>query len=238
MGTHNVSQPIVKDNLSLYLDPSNMLSYISGSTIWNDLSGLRNNGQIGNNPTYPLNNNGILFNGSNNYVELPTTNNIIGNNQQNITICQWIKFSDISRFYSIALKRSDGDSTLASFELNAVNGGTSSIGAINLLYRNTTNTAFNNASFNGGYNNDMWYFVSGTISPTEGRLYINGELKATSSGSILLTSNSPFRTFVGSFSTSQLFFNGSISNTMIYTKSLTQSEIIQNFNATRSKFNI
>jgi len=169
---------------------------------------------------------------------LPVTNNIICNNQQNITICQWVKFTNTNRFYSVALKRSDSDSTLSSFEINAVNGGTSSVGTINFLYRNTSNTGFNNASFNGGYNNGIWYFVSGVITPTEGMLYINGELKSTSVGGILLTANSPFKSFVGSFSNSQLFFNGSISNTMIYTKSLTQLEIIQNFNVTRNKFNI
>jgi len=230
---------IVTDGLVLYLDSNNQKSYpFSGSTTWNDLSGFKNNGQINNNPTYPLGNNGILFNGSNNNVELPVTNNIIGNNKQNITICQWIKFTNANRFYSVALKRSDSDSTLLSFEINAVNGGTSSVGTINLLYRNTSNTAFNNASFNGSYNNGIWYFVSGVITPTEGMLYINDELKTTAIGGVLLTTNSAFNSFVGSFSNTQLFFNGSISNTMIYTKSLSQLEIIQNFNATRNKFNI
>jgi hypothetical protein len=39
---------IVTDGLILYLDGANSKSYVSGSTIWNDLSRIGNNGTLTN----------------------------------------------------------------------------------------------------------------------------------------------------------------------------------------------
>ena len=46
------SPKIVTDGLVLYLDAANPKSYVSGSTLWNDLTINSNNGVLTNGPTF------------------------------------------------------------------------------------------------------------------------------------------------------------------------------------------
>ena len=58
--------PVVTNGLILHLDAGNRLSYTSGSTVWNDLSGNNNSGSLTNGPTFNSANQGsIVFDGSN-----------------------------------------------------------------------------------------------------------------------------------------------------------------------------
>lgn len=67
----NYSPKIVTDGLVLYLDAANTKSYVSGSTIWNDLSRNNFNGSLINTPTFNSQNSGsILFDGVDEYVNL------------------------------------------------------------------------------------------------------------------------------------------------------------------------
>ena len=63
------SPKIITDGLVLYLDAANPYSYVSGSTVWNDISRGGNNGTLINGPTFSSANNGsIVFDGTNDYV--------------------------------------------------------------------------------------------------------------------------------------------------------------------------
>ena len=42
----NYSPKIITDGLVLYLDAANIRSYVSGSTTWNDISRVGNNGNL------------------------------------------------------------------------------------------------------------------------------------------------------------------------------------------------
>jgi hypothetical protein len=60
----NYSPKIVTDGLVLYLDAANTKSYVSGSTVWNDLSRSGYNGTLTNGPTFNISNGGsISFDG-------------------------------------------------------------------------------------------------------------------------------------------------------------------------------
>ncbi len=231
---------IVDDGLVLYLDAGNPNSYNPSTPLtWRDISRNGNNGTLTNGPAFNSANGGsIVFDGVNDSCILPSTGTIIKGNTQSISICQWIKFTSTARQYSVALKRSDSNGTLLSLECNAFNGGTISVGTINLLYRNNTNTAFNNTYHSSNYNNGLWYFIVGTASSTEGNLYVNGVLRATTLAGILNSENSIYNAFVGTFANDQLWFNGNIANTLIYNKVLSQSEITQNYNATKGRFGL
>lgn len=72
---------IVTDGLVLSLDASNINSYVSGSTVWNDLSGYNCHMNLVNTPTFVTDIGGgsyISFDGSNDYglttVQVPDTN--------------------------------------------------------------------------------------------------------------------------------------------------------------------
>ena len=74
-------------------------------------------------------------------------------------------------------------------------------------------------------------------STGEAKIYLNGVLLGTSN--IGLTNESSFNVVIGDedgdFVTP---FKGNISMTMIYNKVLTDTEILQNFNQTRSRFGV
>ena len=62
---------IVTNGLVLYLDAANTLSYTSGYTVWNDLSGNNNNGTLVDGPTFSSGNAGsIVFDGVDDYVKI------------------------------------------------------------------------------------------------------------------------------------------------------------------------
>ena len=229
---------IITDGLVMNLSAFDRNSYVSGSTTWNDVSGRGNNGTLTNGPTFNSTNGGsIVFDGVDDYCNLGPTNVVIGNNLSKITYCQYIKFTSTVRMYSFALKRVAGG-TLASIELNNLGGTGTDIGQITCFYRNTLDSNFNYLNFNDGYNDGQWYYVVATISETEGNMYVNGELKKTVEGGILSTNTNNADATVGSFDNTQLFFNGNISNTQIYNRALSASEVLQNYNATKSRFGL
>lgn len=68
----NYSPKIVTDGLVLCLDAANPLSYPGSGNTWTDLSGNGNNGTLINGPTYSNNNKGnIVFDGTNDYISIP-----------------------------------------------------------------------------------------------------------------------------------------------------------------------
>lgn len=69
MGTQFAFGRIVTDGLVLALDAADRNSYVSGSLIWNDVSGNRYSGSLINGPAFNANNLGyISFDGVNDYV--------------------------------------------------------------------------------------------------------------------------------------------------------------------------
>ena len=79
--------PIVTNGLVLALDAGNTLSYVSGSTTWRDLSGNNNSGSLVNGPTFnSVNGGSIVFDGSNDYVEISPVNA-----SSQFTLNFWIK---------------------------------------------------------------------------------------------------------------------------------------------------
>ena len=63
---------IVKTNLLLNLDSTNSVSYPSTGTVWGDLSGYGNTGTLTNGPTFNSTSKSIVFDGVNDYINIPT----------------------------------------------------------------------------------------------------------------------------------------------------------------------
>ena len=88
---HNYSPKIVTDGLIFYVDAANTKSYVSGSTIWNDLSKTFTTTNLFNTPLYtPTNNGGILFDGVNEYGETPRLTVL---RPDYVTMCAWVKYT-------------------------------------------------------------------------------------------------------------------------------------------------
>ena len=85
------SPKIVTNGLILYLDAANANSFVSGSTIWNDLSRGGYNGVLTNGPTFNSGNGGsIVFDGINDYISIAGGGGLSG--ASNGTIDIWVKW--------------------------------------------------------------------------------------------------------------------------------------------------
>lgn len=86
---------------------------------------------------------------------------------------------------------------------------------------------------------NQWTHIVSSYDGRYGRFYINGVLKTTTDfGSVLpcSTDNTPI-TIGGSNSMDRLF-NGNIAIAKVYNRTLSDSEILQNYNATKSRFGL
>ncbi len=88
---------------------------------------------------------------------------------------------------------------------------------------------------------NTWYFITGTINASNIIIYVNGVLFGASAGistGIANNSNSVIGCGLDIRYSSGRFFNGSVANLQVYNRTLSQSEILQNYNAQKSRFNL
>lgn len=220
----NYAPNVVRNGLVLYLDAANTKSYPGSGTTWTDLSGTGNTGTLTNGPTFSSSNNGaIVFDGSNDVA-------IVEGNPASLQITvgsamAWFKTSAPgSSFRGIFTKQYAwglflNDSILVTYDW----GGNASRSTGLSLADNT------------------WKFVALTFSETTGtpssnaRVYLNGSLVLTTTVKHF-GHNVNFELARGGPSIQQL--NGTISSSMVYNRVLSASEVLQNFNATRSRYGV
>jgi hypothetical protein len=211
---------IIRNGLVLHLDAS---SYSGSGSTWYDLSGQGNNGTI-NGATYDSSYGGIMvFDGSDS-IDCGSPSNLsitVG------TVCAWFKKPHGSGYKGLVDKGRDG------------------YGAWSLNVDETANTATFKAHISGNsrlivasssYGNDTWTYVCGVYDGTNLLIYQNGTLSNSASYSGTIGTNS-VSVRVGS-ANDGLYFNGNIAHASIYNRALSASEILQNFNALRTRFGI
>lgn len=224
------SPSIVVDGLVLYLDAANPYSYVSGSTVWNDLSRSQLSGSLINGPTYNSANNGsIVFDGVNDYVDCGT--NSIGSNTSNYTFSVWFKTPNNST--NALVRGNDGAgngwSLLAGTDLGKYRVGvvTTSPSVVGSVVMSTIDAPIN-----------TWVNVTGVwVAGVSLSLFANGVLENTSSitGTNLRSSTLGW---VLSRITTSLYHQSNIAISQIYNRALTPSEVLQNYNATKGRFGL
>jgi hypothetical protein len=224
---------ISTNGLVLALDAGNRLSYVSGSTLWNDISNNNNNGTLTNGPTFNSSNGGsIVFDGTNDY----TIGNISSSTFSNAsTICCWFKRQSVTQWSGLVS--------------NNVNTTSCAI----LTFISTTNIiGTNQAGINADYIGidlgsdylNTWVYCALTYSgSTIGSTinvyaYKNGSL-LTSSGSLYWSLSTNSQYYVGRHWTGTTeILNGNIANTQIYNRALSAAEVSQNYSAQKSRFGL
>ena len=225
---------MVTNGLVLALDAANTKSYVSGSTTWNDLSGNNNSGSLVNGPTFSSTNGGsIVFNGttSGSYITTPST----------LTLSNTISFN----FWISSVGQTSYNQAILGKDTNGANPhllirrGNSSDNLIWNYYNGsaTLTTTFN--SFFTGFNN-LFVNLQITADYTSGVLnvYRNGVLFGTSTHTMLYPNTSAILTLGNWLPNTGLAFNGNITTTQIYNRALSATEISQNYNAQKSRFNL
>jgi hypothetical protein len=214
----------VTSGLVLELDAGNIKSYQSGSTTWFDKSGNANNGTLTNGPTFNTGSLGsIVFDGVDDYVTGSCS--LTG---QNITINMWC-YPTTTGVYRTPLTNKILDFTMTGYAIQQRNNGTFWV-AIGIWGVSSDYVS------DIPYSINQWINLSMTYNGTTIAAYKNGSLFGTtpstrtfSTGSLIIGAGQRANTE---------YFSGNISSVQIYNRSLSASEVQQNFNATRARFGI
>jgi hypothetical protein len=225
------SPKIITDGLVLALDAANVKSYRGSGTVWTDLSENNNTGTLTNGPTFSGGNGGsIVFDGTNDYVLFNSYN--FGNE---ITVSCFINPTSAA--------------SIRTLFANTTSGATTNGIKIFINQFNTTNRAIameigngssgQNIQANNLINFGAWQHVAFSLNKTSasGSIYYNGVLDTTVALTVTnFSTNAVFR--MGSFTNNQFYYTGNISHYAVYNRALTANEVLQNFNATRSRFGV
>lgn len=234
MSTTEGGGKIVTDGLILYLDAANNRSYVSGSTIWNDISKNSNNGTLTNGPTYdPSNLGSIIFDGVDDYVN---TDFIPSIGAGDITYDIWFKTNTAQTGALINVRNASAVQFVV-----VICDEFGSLGSNLFVYSNDGVTQRGVAS-SETWTDNVWHHVVGVHTSETDILYVDGILRVSVTTTPLDISNTT-RLLVGvlgdgSSVYSGWYFNGEISNAKVYNRALTPSEVFQNYNATKSRFGL
>jgi hypothetical protein len=221
-GTHTAAgdyKNIIERGLVFHLDAGTVSSYTGAGTIWYDVSGNDNHGILTNGPTYNSANQGsVVFDGSNDYVDL-NTNSIISGNQS----------FTIESFYTIT----------------GANGG-AIFGNYGPGY--TSNTIWFSGQYgiyiNGACYAASHPITSGTHHMVATRdsnglvkLYLDGVLSNTATLNASIATPINYRIGTDTNGTAEPF-SGNIYNIRVYNRELMALEVLHNYNIQKSRFGL
>ena len=236
------SPKVVTNNLKMYLDPANIRSYATTGNIIYDLSPV-----VGLTYSFTLQ---ASWNSSNGGVfsfpdPITTTASMISsglyqNSSSEMTIDVWFKrtksnnaFNMIWSYYLPYLAFRSNNKFYLSWRHDDIIGNQRLLESINL------------------YSNNVWYNVCCTIkisvleNTSFAKIYVNGVLESTSPTYTGVTqlyvpppSYSQFQLGNWSYGSENYPFEGSISNFKLYDRILSDTEIMQNYKALKSRFGL
>ena len=241
----NFSPKVVTDNLVMYLDGTSPRSYVSGSTTWTDLSRGGNNGMLTNGPTYNPNNGGsIVFDGVDDYFITPSGLTPTLNITSQITLDIQIKSTALANASSgdgLICKGLSTDLNSGVYELGLIQSGGTNYPYFRMRIGSSTPTYLPTnipISLNQIYNIVCTY--NGSIM----RLYINGQESGNGLSTSGLIQTNTEQLSIGVRYVHVInagfdsYFSGNIYSTRIYSRGLTPTEVLQNYNTTKSRFGI
>lgn len=222
----NFDEDIDQSGLQTWLDAGNKNSYSGSGTLWKDLasgSQYTINGGI----EYITDSQGVFkFNGSNTNVSLLSSSVPAGNQ---ITFGVWI-YGTVNKASSIIEARTASGNRTLNVHLTWSDGtvyfDSGNDSASNRLSKNATNLEYLG-----------WHYWTFTKDATTGscQIYLDGGLWIESSGNTAaIGSTATVR--VGSYADNTTYHQGYVSNLHIYSRRLTASEILNNYNVIKPRF--
>jgi hypothetical protein len=229
------SPKIITNGLVLSLDAANNKSYPGSGTTWTDLSGNNNNGTLTNGPTFSSANGGhIVFDGTNDYLSLNSALNF--STSTGFTICMFLQkvnnqsgtawnyfYSNNSPTIEIGGYGQTGTSFV--FKDNTV--ANTEIGSQDIV------SSWSYISFGTNASTRTSYIY--TLNPTVGTVL------TTSVGSVsnlTIGFERFFTTGPSGGPAGTTYFRSKCATIQAYNRVLTSTEVLQNYNATKSRFGL
>ena len=230
---------IVRNGLILALDAADRNSYPGSGTTWTDLSGNGYNGTLTNSPTFSNSNGGsIIFDGTNDYTS--TSLDLSWNNTNSVSISMWIKTGNLSQSKgflgtgNFEWQFRQGQYAGANSDLVFVywdNSGGHTNGSIPSMsgFFDDTNWKHLTMTWNNS-NSTILFYKNGTQIFSQ--VYGNPSANRVSSELMQIGGN------VYSWDGVGAYWNGSFSNIQTYNRTLSATEVLQNYNATKTRFGL
>jgi hypothetical protein len=240
----NYSPKVITDGLVLYLDAANTRSYPGTGTAWNDLSRSGNNGTLTNGPTFNSGNGGsIVFDGVDDYVNLSPASGFAS-----FSVMVWFYPTVVQNYNNVldmnynSLLNSNTGNYGPRLEMD-------NAGSLIWVYSasSNNNNFYSQRVLNSGLQSNIWTCATITYngSTNNSITYYNGN----DTGISRINGGSGGGGFIGTFNTPRIglgfgsfnlprYFQGRISNVQIYNRALSSTEILQNYNATKTRFGL
>ena len=220
---------IVENGLTLFLDASNIRSYPGSGTTWSDLSGNGNNFSLINGPTFSAANLGsIVFDGVDDYLQISS---LVWDYNNNFTIQFWFTPSSLggANGYGLFFNGNPGLNT------NRVQIAGNSDGSI---YLNTVGSTLGDdfVSAAGLVSVGNWYNFAAIRNSGVLTVYLNGVSVASGNENYAVSQQSNLYVGFVRSSGALWYLNGRMSSILINNRSLSVNEVLQNYNATKSRF--
>jgi hypothetical protein len=225
----------VTTNLILYYDPSNLSSYPGTGTTINDLSGNGLNGSMsGITYTSPY----FSYNGTSSQVRV-ADNPLLEPGSGDWTMEVWVNQSVLGNDVVLGKFDNGGLTIDVSYSIRTTNTtyyaqlGSGS-GAGSTLFVNSTN-------YVGTI--DTWYqivYVFTNVASNTLETFVNGVSIGSVSHSLASILNTVNPLYIGSYNGGEFsqWFDGKIGITRLYNASLTSTQVLQNYNADKSKYGL
>jgi len=222
-GFTRASPLIPSSGLLLHLDASNVTSYPGSGATWYDLadSPTANNATLVNTPTYSTDKGGY-FNFAKASSESATVSGVGLVPQTAYTKVIWFNLTDLSSDHNLVSSEAGGHFMY--------------FAGTNRLYSGHSNWAvFSAYPSNGTFSAGVWYFVALTFNTTDGmKLYVNGALDST------YTANKAAHGGDGSVNIGRFgvgnFLNGNVAQVLTYDRAISEIDVLNLYNATKSRF--
>jgi hypothetical protein len=219
-------QQIVTNGLVLNLDAANKDSYPGTGTTWYDLSGNGYNGTLQNGIGFSPNLNGgvLSLDGADDNITTGITG-IVPNSSSPYTVSVWCYRNRNNAGY---------EELLAQWTF-ANSGNSFFFGFDNSNVRFTDN--WTPVTVSGAGAVGVWMNLVGVYTTTNAYIYLNGTLAATKGSGFTYTGVGPF--LIGrQGELSSEYFSGNLGNTLVYNRALSTAEVLQNYNAQKTRFGL
>jgi hypothetical protein len=225
---YNYFGGIVTNGLVLDLDAAKVASYSGTGTSWYDISGNNNNGTLTNGPTFSGigKQASIVFDGVDDYV---SCGNVLFNNVSAVTISIWVNIQTFTNGNTIISKGAQGEGSNTTFAAWII----SSSGIRNRFFNSTGTSGLVDT---GTLSQNTWYNLTWTYNGSAITVYTNSIVGETAALSGPLKTNTNPLNIASSIygNNTQMICSG----TQIYNRALSQTEITQNYNATKGRYGI
>ena len=220
---------IIDNGLVLYLDAGNRKSYPGSGTTWFDKSGRGNNGTLINGPTFNTGELGsVVFDGTNDYVDLGVTN--LSTTLSSLTLNVFLKI----------IKLNTKQAIISSYTSSPQGGW-----GIELLANNTLNffgfsntTTFTDVQTPQTYTLNQILNICCVFGNSTFIIYVNGVQSGLKPGVSTIYRTSTIRLGITPLAAALIPFQGNMYQTSIYNRALSAQEVLQNYNATKGRFNL